>query len=329
LESFVTKFVLSKFAAPALLVISLGCVVAASEGETGRQGAQQSAAVAANATVSLCVEGGDVLVRGWDRAELRASATGASRLELRRPAAGSAAAAGASRVEVSASDERGVSGCAFSGSVAVDVPRGSTIEIRTVTARVSASDVAAARVETVSGEVNLQGIARSAEASSANGDLSLRKSAGRVRLQTISASVEAAEVAPAEAADQFLAKTTSGDVTLVGIGHARVEASTTSGHVELTGTLARGGVYVLKAYSGGVKVTLPADASFRVDARVAHGEIVTDFPIRQLQVPQSESLLHGKQATVRVNGVAGEKPSATLTLSSFSGTIRLRKIAGE
>lgn len=320
------KLVGTKFIAAVALFVSLAGVAAGSEEPAVVQGAQQTLEVAPDATISLCVERGDVLVRGREGREVRASAAGAARVELRRPA-GMLAAGAARRVEVVVSDERGVTGCSFSGSVAVDVPRGSTVVVKTVLARVTVSDVAHARVETVSGEVSLQGVAKSAEASSANGDLSVRKSAGRVRLQTISASIEAAEVAPVEAADQFLAKTTSGDITLAQIGHARVEATTTSGYVELAGALARGGVYVLKAYSGGIKVTLPAAASFRVDARVAHGEIVTDFPVRQSQEPQAESLLHGQHSTVRVSGVAGDRPEATLTLSSFSGTIQLRKAA--
>ena len=317
------KLVGMKSVAAVALLVALARA-ASSEGAAGVQGAQRSLEVAPDATVSLCVERGDVLVRGTEGREVRASAAGAARIELRRAGAAAGPARG---VEILASDDRGVTGCSFSGSVAVDVPRGSTVVVKTVLARVTVSGVAHARVETVSGEVSLQGITRSADASSANGDLSLRKSAGRVRLQTISASVEAAEVAPVEAADQFVAQTTSGDVTLSNVGHARVEASTTSGHVELTGALARGGVYLLKAYSGGVKVTLPADASFRVDARVAHGEIVTDFPVRQAQSAGGGGLLHGQHSTVRVNGVAGDSPQAMLTLSSFSGTLELRKAA--
>ena len=235
-----------KSTAAVALLVSLACLASAAEGPAVAQGGQQSLVVAPDATVSLCVEGGDVLVRGTDGREVRASAAGASRIELRRPT-NMLSAGPAQRVEVSAADERGVAGCAFSGRVALDVPRGSTVHVKTVTARVTVSDVAVARVETVSGEVNLQGVTRSAEASSANCDLSLRKSSGSVRLHTISSSVDAAEVAPVDAADQFLAKTTSGDITLARIGHARVEASTTSGHVDLRGALARGGVYVLKA----------------------------------------------------------------------------------
>jgi hypothetical protein len=318
---------LKTIAAVAVLLVSLAGVASASEGQPVGQAAQQTLEVAPDATVSLCVERGDVLVRGHEGREVRASAAGAARIDLRRPTNMLAGSGPAKTVEVSAADDRGVSGCSFSGSVALDVPRGSTVVVKTVLARVTVSGVAHARVETVSGEVSLQGVTRSAEASSANGDLSVRKSAGRVRLHTISASIEAAEVRPVEAADQFSAKTTSGDVTLTQIGHAQVEATTTSGHVELSGALARGGVYLLKAYSGGIKVTLPADASFRVDARVAHGEIVTDFPIKQSQGPQAESLLHGQHSTVRVSGVAGDNPQATLTLSSFSGTLQLRKAA--
>lgn len=318
-------FRLKIIAAIAVLSLSAAGLASGREGQPAGQGAQQTLEVAPDATVSLCVERGDVLVRGTEGRELRASASGAARIDLRRATNTPAAGGQAKAVEVVASDDRGAAGCSFSGSVALDVPRGATVRIKTVLARVSVSDVAHARVETVSGEVSLQGITRSAEASSANGDLSLRKSAGSVRLHTISASIEAAEVRPVEAADQFSAKTTSGDVTLANVGHARVEASTTSGHVDLAGALARGGAYLLKAYSGGIRVTLPADASFRVDARVAHGELVTDFPIRQLPTPQGESLLHGQHSTVRVNGLAGSDPQATLTLSSFSGQLQLRK----
>lgn len=315
---------LKSIAAVALLASLAGAAAGAED--PAAQGSQRSLEVAPDATVSLCVERGDVLVRGTEGREVRASAAGATRIDLRRPA-GVPAAGPAKIVEVVASDERGVTGCSFSGSVAVDVPRGSTVLIKTVLARVTVSGVAVARVETVSGEVSLQGVARSAEASSANGDLSVRNSTGSVRLQSISASIEAADVKPVEAADQFLAKTTSGDITLAQIGHARVEATTTSGHVDLNGRLARGGVYVLKAYSGGIKVTMPADASFRVDARVAHGEIVTDFPIKLSQEAQPGGVLNAPHSTVRVNGVAGDNPQATLTLSSFSGILQLRKAA--
>ena len=320
------KLVGLKSIAAVALLVSLAGVASGAEDPAVVQGAQQSLEVAPDAVVSLCVERGDVLVRGTDGREVRASAAGAARIDLRRPT-GMLAAGPPKSVEVVASDDRGVTGCSFSGSVAVDVPRGATVVVKTVLARVTVSDVAVARVETVSGEVSLQGIARSAEASSANGDLSLRNSAGRVRLQSISASIEAAEVKPVEAADQFLAKTTSGDITLAQIGHARVEATTTSGYVDLTGTPARGGVYVLKAYSGGIKVTMPAGASFRVDARVAHGEIVTDFPVKLAQDAQPGGVLNAPHSTVRVNGVAGDNPQATFTLSSFSGVLQLRKAA--
>ncbi|HLL75580.1 MAG TPA: hypothetical protein VK421_09985, partial [Pyrinomonadaceae bacterium] len=160
---------LKTIAAVALLV-SLACATSAAEGPTVVQGAQQSLEVAPDATVRLCVERGDVLVRGVEGRQLRASAAGAARIELRRPA-NMPSAGPAKSVEVSAADERGVAGCSFSGSVSLDVPRGSTVVVKTVLARVSVSDVSVARVETVSGEVNLQGISRSAEASSANGDL--------------------------------------------------------------------------------------------------------------------------------------------------------------
>jgi hypothetical protein len=80
-------------------------------------------------------------------------------------------------------------------------------------------------------------------------------------------------------------------------------------------------------------MTLPPDSAFQLSARVSHGgEIDTDFTVR---VPQNsdtagDNLLGGSASTLRLNGVAGQgaRPAASVTLSSFSGTIALRKSAG-
>jgi hypothetical protein len=271
-------------------------------------------------------------VRGTERAEVRATVSAPAGVRLRTTrAGGDGEQSAASSVEVLAFDEGDTAPCIFSGRLTVEVPRGSFVQIKTIQGGVSVAGVAGVRVETVSGDVDLESVGRAAEVSSANGRIGLRKSAGRVRLHTISGMIEAAEVASVEAGDDFSAKTTSGGITLSRVTHPRVEVSTTSGQLRFTGALTPSGVYNFRSHSGGVTLVLPADSSFQLNARVSHGgEIVTDFTVRVARGAAGENLLGGSASTLRLNGLAGqgERAAASVTLSSFSGTLALRKSAG-
>ena len=320
----------SQLVARALLALLCTASAAQAQAQTEVK-SQEATAARADATVILCAQEGDIVVRGTERAEVRASVSAPSGVRLRATRAGAGDASPAASVEVLATDDRESFSCQFSGRLTVEVPRGSFVRIKTVEGKVSVTNVAGVRVETVSGDVDLQNVARSAEVASANGNLSLRKGAGRVRLHTISGTIEAADVASVEAGDEFSAKTTSGSITLAQVSHPRVDASTTSGQIDFTGALAPSGVYNLRSYSGSVTLVLPADSSFRLSAKVSHGgEIDTDFPVRVTQEPAGENIIGGSQSTLRLNGLAGrsDSPGASVTLTAFSGTLTLRKGAG-
>ncbi|MFL6228293.1 MAG: DUF4097 family beta strand repeat-containing protein [Pyrinomonadaceae bacterium] len=297
-----------------------------------RSGAQQSTPAAADATVTLCVESGDVTVRGWDRKEVRASTAAPGRIELRRAEAGSDESPSA-RVDVllaGADEPQSQGGCGHAvGAISLDVPRGSFVQVKSYSGRIEVANVAGARVETVTGDLTLSGITKSVDAATADGAVYLRASKGRARLVTISGRIEAADVGAAEAGDYFSAKTTTGDINLARVAHAQVEATTSNGNIELTGALARGGLYTLRSQTAGsVTVTLPEDSSFLVRARVAAGgEIITDFPLRQLPKKPGAEHYESIFAAGRLTGIYGKSdaPDATLALTSFNGMIRLRK----
>ncbi|HEX8457819.1 MAG TPA: DUF4097 family beta strand repeat-containing protein [Pyrinomonadaceae bacterium] len=298
--------------------------------------AEQSLPAEATVTILMCIESGDVLVRGWDRREVRARSTDASRIELRRADA-TADPNPATRVEVLVTREEGEPArpglCSSSGNLELDVPRGSTVQIKGNTGDISITGVAHARARTLSGDIELQGITKSTEASSINGALIMRKSSGRVRLETIGGEIVAGDLSADEAADGFFAKTVSGEITLTNVGHTHVEAYSSNSQIDFTGALAGGGLYTFQSHSGSVRLSLPSNSSFQLNAKVHHsGEIVTDFPIRQ--VPMKASGM-GHDATVggpllsegRLTGVTGKggKTDATLILSSFSGTLHLQR----
>lgn len=288
--------------------------------EEASGGAQRSIAAAADVVVSLCLASGNIVVRGWDRHEVRARAKDAEKVELSASPAQSAR-----RVDVLISnDEHAVlqSGdCGGTSSIELDVPRGATVNLQVRDGDVDVSDVAEARVESLSGDVNLLRVSKAVEASCLSGDLSLSDSAGRVRLRSVSGGVEASNIKTIEASDDFSAISTSGDVTLDRIAHTQVKGRTINGDVRLTGALARGGSYELATTSGDVTLTLPADSSFRINARVvASGDIVTDFPVKANigAAPVKES--HQS----RLIGTVGTG-DADLNLTTFSGTVNLKR----
>ena len=299
--------------------------------------AEQKLPAEATVTILTCIESGDVLVRGWDRKEVRARSNDASRIELRRADA-TADPNPATRVEVLVArdmEEPARPGlCSNSGNLELDVPRGSTVQIKGNTGDISVTGVANVRARTLSGDIEVQRATKSTEASSVNGTIIIRNSGGHVRLETIGGEIVASDLAVDEAANHFFAKSVSGEITLTNVAHTHVEAYSSNSAIDFTGALATGGLYTFKSHSGSVRLSLPADASFQLNAKVHHsGEIVTDFPIRQVPVKMNEG--GHKSATVggpllsegRLTGVTGkgDRRDATLILSSFSGTLHLQR----
>ena len=303
--------------------------------------AEQTIAADQSVAVSICLESGDITVRGWERKEVRARTSSGGQLELRRTD-GASASVPATRVEVLISEDAEIKPrpgqCNYSGDLELDVPRGSIVQLKGRSGDLVVSGVAQLRAETLSGSIELRDITRAVEVTTANGDISLKHAKGRAHLRSISGQIDVSDAEPVEAADDLWAKTTSGDITLAEVRHAHVEAGTTAGSIDLTGTLARGGFYDLKTTQGDVTMTIPADSSFFVNARVFYGgDIVTDFPIRLVSGSNNEGNEPGKNKPDKpkgnvlsggnLTGVYGsnDKPDTTLNLASFSGSVRLRK----
>ncbi|MFN2455555.1 MAG: DUF4097 domain-containing protein [Pyrinomonadaceae bacterium] len=284
------------------------------------QGVERSVAADASVAVSLCTGSGNITVRGWDRREVRARSRNAAAVELRR---GDAASLNAMRLEVLLTDpanrRRTPNDCQSFSDVELDVPRGASVEVKTLSGDVKIEEIAEARVQTVSGNALVRRIGKGIEVVSVSGDVDLENASGSVRLRSVSGSVDVRDANPSAASDELEVTTTSGNVKLERIGHARVEVAAVSGNVSMAGGLARGGRYRFRTISGNVDVLLPENASFQFTARVSRGGsiIFTNLPFKfETDNSQASSRL--------VNGVFGTG-DATLNLTSFSGTLRLRR----
>jgi DUF4097 and DUF4098 domain-containing protein YvlB len=325
---------------------------------------ERTTAADAQAIVSLCLTQGDVIVRGWDKTEVRAHAEGAGNVRLLTPNAQPAP-----RVEVlvsdEGSDEADSGDCGSADQVELMVPRGATVNVRTHNGHVDVSDVSDARVEALSGDVDVRRIAKAVLISCLSGDVSLSDVSGPVSAVTVSGSVEARNARALSAGDGFVAKSTSGDVTIENVMHSQVIGAAISGNLLYTGALARGGAYDFKTISGEVTMEIPADSSFTLHAKVVvSGDIDTDFPVKTAAVgsaappptpgtsqpttpgtpqpaprpdpnpwpmpPQPERGKPGKvkfprePEQARLDGTVGSG-DATVNMSSFSGSLHLRK----
>jgi len=107
----------------------------------------------------------------------------------------------------------------------------------------------------------------------------------------------------------------SGDVDMRAItGDARVH--TTSGDVELSFARAPGTVAV-ETISGDVRLRMPSDAGFTLDARSTSGEVTCDFPIT----------ITGSHKGVGENSLAGQVGSSkgNITVRTLSGDIGINR----
>lgn len=287
---------------------------------------QQSLPAAAKVVVRLELQSGDIQVRGWDKEEVKAEAVSLGRVMLERTDEGDEKTK-ATTIEVylKIKTERelahgdGDCGENIADHVILNVPRGATLYLKTANGDILAEGIAEVNAETLNGDVNLDTISRYVSGYAANGDVSAANLTGRVTVKALSGDVSVYRAQPSGAGDYLKATAISGDVLLDRITHANVEASTVSGEILYQGALAQGGNYVFRTTSGDITAIIPAASSFKLNAKAAYGDISTDFALRSEEGQLVEDLKKGKLA-----GVCG-KGDSTLTMTSFSGTILLRK----
>lgn len=158
-----------------------------------------------------------------------------------------------------------------------------------VTMRVPAAT--GASLETSNGEVKVQGVEGPIKAHSHNGAIELKGATGALDLRTTNGRVAC------EATD------------------AVVTAETSNGAIDFRGTLAAGGS-TFETANGAVRVKLPADASFALDAKTSNGKVeAPDFGLRPGKGPRSKHLV----ATV------GEDPKVRLKIRTSNGGVKVEE----
>jgi hypothetical protein len=277
-----------------LVLVTLSLTVMGQEKEDETTGSRSTAAQP-NVVVSLCMLSGSVDVKGWDKNEVKAQSMDSTQIEFRRVGNESALAA---KVDVIVLDTTGSlrtrANCQSSSDMELMVPRGATVHIQSRDGDISITEVAVAYAGSQNGTITLDRVTQASEAGSIGGDIYIKDSFGRIDLNTIGGAVEVTNVRPVDPRDIFEVVTVSGDVELMQVSHSQLNVRTVNGNMRLTGPLQPDGRYGINTMSGDVTFALPANASFRLNAKVSSGgDIITDFPLTLLS--QSVSTLQSDQ----------------------------------
>jgi hypothetical protein len=255
--------------------------------------------------------------------------------------------------------------CQALASVEMDVPAGATVQVQTRDGDITISGVAGAYAGSQNGDITIERAAKLVEAGSVGGSIVLRDSSGRVNLSSAGGGVDAINVRPAAAEDTFEVGTVSGDIQLNRVSNQKVTVKTVNGTLIMTGPLAKSGYYGLTSMAGDIVLALPSDASFQLNARISvKHEILSDFALKYLREPPPPppakprnkapeaapktpapkapavtktgggpvvapivvgNPVAAQYALRRINAVCGSG-DATISISSFGGTVRLKKI---
>ena len=217
------------------------------------------------------------------------------------------------RVEVRARGSRsGRSNGAI--DISVSVPPDTAVLARSVSGLVSLTGVEGeARLETVSGNVEVLRGQNVALAKSVSGAISIRDaaSAGTLVLSSVSGSI----VATAFGARGLEATSVSGSLRLGDITAQRVLAKAVSGDIDFGGALAAGGRFEFTSHSGDVRLRLAAASSFDLQADTYSGRLTSDFPVTL------QSTRAGRSSRA-IRGVTGDG-AAQLVIRSFSGSVTI------
>lgn len=152
----------------------------------------------------------------------------------------------------------------------VEVPVGSNVEVRSVSADVTLGGVlGVARVHTRSGDVRIDDVSR-LEVNSVSGNVRANSVGGDATLTTVSGDLDVRNVG-----GRFTANTTSGDVRVASIGDD-VAVGTVSGDVRVE--RAMGASITMKCISGDVCVGLPAGIRVEPDISTLSGRTTLPQP---------------------------------------------------
>ncbi len=273
-------------------------------GPEGSPKTDQTVDVVKGTRLVLNNNAGEVVVRTWDREQVRVQATHSDREKIDVQTA-------EMTLRIRARAARGPSSLV---DYQITVPRWMPVNLAGTYLETTIEGTAAeVTVETVHGNVKVVGGSGNVSVRSVEGTISVEKAAGRVQATTVNEGIRLVDVS-----GDMTAETTNGDITVENAQTSSLEVSTVNGDVTFNGTVREKGSYRLTTHGGDIRVGLGGATNATVFVRTFQGDFAADFPI---QLPDGQTARSGSK---RFNFTLGNG-SARIEVQSFNGDIVLAK----
>jgi DUF4097 and DUF4098 domain-containing protein YvlB len=255
-------------------------------------------------TVDLSLISGKIRVTGWDRPDVKISASIESGM-LRFDA-------NSSRVSLSVeeSDDSGRRRRHDVGEARYDVsvPRGVRLILEGVSGDITAAgSQGEIEATSVSGDVDVTNGITEVSAESVSGSVHAAQVNGNLRAETVSGDVRAESIT-----GNLEATSVSGNVRLVGAQSKDVRTETVSGDITYSGSIDAGGKYSFESHSGTLRLNIPRNAGAQFSVETFSGDVTTDFPVT---IPAHRGRNEGRMEFTLGDG------RARVTAQTFSGRI--------
>jgi len=258
--------------------------------------------VQAPSGTALAIENrhGSVVVRTWDRREVRVQtqrpgepsveiARDGSTLRIRPAAAWRHGDHSDDDIELRLTVPESTAMSVSAPFADVDIEgTGASVAVESVEGDVWVRGAGSVAVRAAEGDIRIEGARGAVAASSGDGDIEITDAAGAVAVEGI-----------------------DGDITMLDIEASSVDAVTVDGDVVYRGTIRDGGQYRLSTHDGDIVATVPESANVRVWVSTFDGDFQPSFPI---------TLSTGLQNRFEFTIGSG---SARLELEAFDGEIFL------
>lgn len=234
-----------------------------------QQKVSESKAASAEGLVKISNIAGSVKVSGWNRNEVSVEGTlgeGTERLDF--DVRGSETNIKVVIPDEKTRREKGIT--RVDGSdLTIRVPDRSRLEITTVSASVSVSDVSGnLHLESVSGKIEVSGTPSRVSAKSVSGDINIEECKGSVRANTV-----AGRITVQGAVGRMEVGTISGEVRASLNDIEEGSFNSLSGNMELEGELSAGASIEVDNHSGNITIKLPTTISADFDITTFSGNI--------------------------------------------------------
>jgi hypothetical protein len=283
-----------------LAVVALAALPLQSAGQAPQT--DTTFAVAQGARLRMNNQGGDIVVRAWDRSQIRIQANHSRRTSVEIAQNGAV-------IDVRGRSSRGAAGNMV--DYQVTVPSWMALELGGMYAYVDVEGVRGSVIaQTLEGDITVKGGA-DVKAHSTSGKISVEGARGRVEVNSTSEDVRVADVQ----GDVFV-EALSGDIRLQGIRARIVEAETLSGDLIYDGTIVDGGRYSFLTHSGDISLSVADGTNAVISTAIGSGDVRASFAL-----PTSERPGRRRQSFRMGSG------SAAVEAETFSGDVRLYRPA--